>query len=45
MAATHQRVLRGEPIEKAIAMPERELRSHPGTAHPYYWAAFAVFGV
>jgi len=35
-------LLRGEPIEKAMADAEKPLQS--AGLHPYYWAAFSVFG-
>ena len=44
MTAVYQRLLGGEPIEQALAASQRQLRNNPQTAHPYYWASFAVFG-
>lgn len=44
MEATYNQLLRGEPIEKALSSSEQLLHSNPQTAHPYYWAAFSVFG-
>jgi CHAT domain-containing protein len=35
-------LLRGEPIEKALADAQKPLQS--AGLHPYYWAAFSVFG-
>jgi len=44
MTAVYQRLLSGEPIEQALAASQRQFRYNPQTAHPYYWASFAVFG-
>ena len=38
------RLLRGDPVERALMRAERAIRSRPATAHPYYWAAFSAFG-
>jgi CHAT domain-containing protein len=35
-------LLRGQPIERAMAAAEKSLQSEG--LHPYYWAAFSVFG-
>jgi CHAT domain-containing protein len=37
-------LLRGKPATDALKEAEHDLRSKPGTAHPYYWAAFSIFG-
>jgi len=34
----------GLPKAKALRQAQLELKSMPGLAHPYYWAAFEVFG-
>jgi CHAT domain-containing protein/cytochrome c-type biogenesis protein CcmH/NrfG len=44
MTSVYRHLLGGEPVDKAMALVERQLRSSPHTAHPYYWAAFSVFG-
>jgi CHAT domain-containing protein/tetratricopeptide (TPR) repeat protein len=32
------------PAAQALAQAQRELLSHPRTAHPYFWAAFVLLG-
>jgi CHAT domain-containing protein/tetratricopeptide (TPR) repeat protein len=39
---TYQGLLQGKPIENAMAAAEASLRAVK--PHPYYWAAFSVFG-
>jgi CHAT domain-containing protein len=34
----------GKSVPEALRIAEARVRSHPETAHPYYWAAFASFG-
>lgn len=37
-------LLQGKPATDALREAERDLRSNPETSHPYYWAAFSIFG-
>ena len=37
-------LMQGASLRQALRSAEKSLRSRPQTAHPYYWAAFAVFG-
>ena len=40
----YTRLLQGQTATSALREAEQRLRSNPGTSHPYYWAAFSVFG-
>jgi CHAT domain-containing protein len=37
-------LLHGEAATDALKEAEHDLRFKPGTDHPYYWAAFSIFG-
>ncbi|MGH9395131.1 MAG: CHAT domain-containing protein, partial [Terriglobales bacterium] len=34
----------GAPVARALQAAQNQIRSQPGTAAPFYWAAFAAFG-
>jgi CHAT domain-containing protein len=36
--------LSGQTVSEAIRRTSQKMLSNPGTAHPYYWAAFAAYG-
>jgi CHAT domain-containing protein len=40
----YTRLLQGKPAADALNEAEHDLRSKPETSHPYYWAAFSIFG-
>ncbi|MBV8438476.1 MAG: CHAT domain-containing protein [Silvibacterium sp.] len=40
----YARLLQGKPATDALREAEQQLRSTPETSHPYYWAAFSIFG-
>jgi len=40
----YTRLLQGKPAADALNEAEHDLRSKPETLHPYYWAAFSIFG-
>jgi CHAT domain-containing protein len=40
----YRALLAGDSVVESVRQAENALRSHPGTAHPYYWAAFNTFG-
>ncbi len=44
MTDFYSRLVTGDSVPDALAAAEARIRSHPETAHPYYWAAFASFG-
>jgi len=37
-------LLAGSSIEESISQAQNNLRAQPATSHPFYWAAFTVFG-
>ncbi|QNI31738.1 CHAT domain-containing protein [Alloacidobacterium dinghuense] len=37
-------LLQGQAASNALKEAEHDLRSKPETSHPYYWAAFSIFG-
>jgi CHAT domain-containing protein len=37
-------LLRGTSVPDALRLATRQTRTRPSTSHPYYWAAFTVFG-
>ena len=37
-------LLEGKTAVEALKEAENDLRSKPETSHPYYWAAFSIFG-
>ena len=44
MELFYQALLDGNSVSVSIQRAESELRSEPGTSHPYYWSAFGAFG-
>jgi CHAT domain-containing protein len=44
MELFYRQLLGGHSVAAAIHTAEVELRSQPGTSHPYYWSAFGAFG-
>ena len=44
MTDFYSRLVTGDSVPDALTAAEARIRSHPETAHPYYWAAFASFG-
>jgi CHAT domain-containing protein len=44
MDAFYTALTSGESISLSMQAAESKLRNQPGTQHPYYWAAFTVFG-
>ena len=44
MDSFYSHLLKGERVSAALTIAERSLRADPATSHPYYWAAFSVFG-
>ena len=44
MSQFYGSLMRGISIHEALSSARMEIRSNPKTAHPYYWAAFSVFG-
>ena len=40
----YRRLLAGEDVSAALGQARQEVRRKNGFAHPYYWAAFSVFG-
>jgi len=44
MAEFYTRLFEGLPIAVALQQAARKLQTQPGTAHPYYWAAFGSYG-
>jgi CHAT domain-containing protein len=44
MEQLYRNLLDGQSAPRALAAAKRTIRSRPQTAHPYYWAAFSVFG-
>jgi CHAT domain-containing protein len=38
-------LLSGAPVSEAIRRTSRKLLSNPQTSHPYYWSAFAAYGL
>jgi CHAT domain-containing protein len=44
MTLVYADLMRGANVHQALGDAKRTLRSKSQTAHPYYWAAFSVFG-
>ncbi|HLW52346.1 MAG TPA: CHAT domain-containing protein [Candidatus Angelobacter sp.] len=44
MKLFYQSLLDGKSVSESIRRAEIELRSRPGTSHPYFWSAFSAFG-
>ncbi len=44
MDAFYAALTSGETVSSSMQAAESALRSQPDTRHPYYWAAFGVFG-
>jgi len=44
MAEFYTRLFEGLPIAVALQQAGHKLQTQPGTAHPYYWAAFGSYG-
>lgn len=44
MRLFYTHLLGGQPVSSAMQMARAEMRRSAGTAHPYYWAAFEVYG-
>jgi CHAT domain-containing protein len=45
MTAFYREIARGTAVAEALRRAKVEVRNVPETRHPYYWAAFEVFGV
>jgi len=44
MASFYKNLLRGSSVAESLRLSAKDVRMRPGTAHPYYWAAFNLFG-
>lgn len=44
MASFYQQMSYGSPAAKALQEAAAQIRAQPAASHPYYWAAFQVFG-
>ncbi len=44
MNAFYDRLLAGQPAAIAARAAAADIRKQPGKAHPYYWAAFSIYG-
>jgi CHAT domain-containing protein len=44
MNAFYDRLLKGQPAAVAIRAIASDIRKRPVGAHPYYWAAFSLYG-
>ncbi len=44
MEKFYKGLLAGDGVAVALAQAAREVRRTPATVHPYYWAAFSVYG-
>jgi CHAT domain-containing protein/tetratricopeptide (TPR) repeat protein len=44
MELFYRDLLQGSSITEAMRHTQSNLRSHPETAHPFYWSAFTAFG-
>jgi CHAT domain-containing protein len=44
MNAVYDRLLEGQPAAGAARAAASDIRKQPDKAHPYYWAAFSVYG-
>ena len=44
MDAFYPALLSGSSVARALQSASAEIRRHPETSHPYYWAAFGGFG-
>jgi CHAT domain-containing protein len=44
MSSFYGALLAGNSVPDSIHQAQRDLRSNPGTASPYYWSAFSAFG-
>jgi len=44
MKAFYGRLLEGQPAAAAARAAASDIRKQPDNAHPYYWAAFSVYG-
>lgn len=44
MEMFYRRLLAGDSVSRALQQAAETLRRNPRTAHPYYWAAFGVYG-
>lgn len=44
MNAFYDRLLEGQPAANAARAAAAHIRKQPDKAHPYYWAAFSVYG-
>jgi CHAT domain-containing protein/cytochrome c-type biogenesis protein CcmH/NrfG len=44
MNAFYDRLLHGQPAAVAIRAIASDIRKQPAGAHPYYWAAFSLYG-
>ena len=40
----YRNALSGQSVSDAMRLTSRKMLSNPGTAHPYYWSAFAAYG-
>ncbi len=40
----YQALARGETCAQALLSAQSDLKSHPETEHPYYWAGFVIIG-
>jgi CHAT domain-containing protein len=44
MQIFYDNLLGGASVISSVRVAELQLRTNTETRHPYYWAAFAVFG-
>ncbi len=44
MIAFYDHLSRGQPVDLALHQAQQDIRQHPLTSHPFYWAGFTVMG-
>jgi len=44
MASFYRRLLQGSSVAESLRLSAEDIRTRAETAHPYYWAAFNLFG-
>jgi len=44
MRSFYSTLFTSNSVAKALRIASAQLRQHPDTSHPYYWASFAAFG-
>ena len=45
MEEFYRALLNGMSVAESVRQAQSNLRARPGMAHPYFWAAFAAFGL